>query len=463
MNSSVEKLEGNRVRITITHTPEEVTEAIAEAYARISRRLRLPGFRPGKAPRPIIDTHVGRESVLADALEELVERSYPRALDELGLRPMERPDTGALDQLAEGEAHTFTAEVDVRPDLTLSSIEGLVATVPPSKTTDAEIDAQIEYLRGQFATLEPVEDRGIVDGDFALISFVGTVDGVPADDLTVDKYLYEVGKGIMPPEFDAGLIGAKPGSKLNIVFDVPETAANTDYVGKPAAFEVEVDELKAKALATLDDAFAGNVGFETLAELREDIRTKLDENKATAHGRLMERGARDALAARLDGEVPTALIDSRAGSMTEEFFDSLQEQGMSIEDYTEAVGITQEQVFGDISRQAALRTADELALEALFKQASLEYTDDELNAEIAKLAAADKVSVESMRDRLIETGVMAFIRERLMHRHAVRWLMDHVEFAEEDPSAAKAEPAAKPKKKAAAKKPAKKPAEAKEE
>jgi trigger factor len=463
LKSTVERLEGNRVRMTVDHTADEVKDAIGDAYVRMARALKLPGFRPGKAPRPIIDTHVGREKVLAEALEELVERSYPKALDESMLRPIERPDTGALDGLVEGEGHSYTAEFDCRPDLTLSSIEGLVATVPPAKTSDAEIDAQIDYLRDRFATLEVVEDRGIADGDFALISFTGTVDGKPADDLTVDKYLYEVGKGIMPPEFDRALIGAKPDGKLHVEFPVPETAANTDYVGKPAAFDIEVHEIKAKALAEANDEFAGNVGgFETIAELREDIRTKLDENKATARVRLIERAARDALTARLEGDIPVQLIESRTGAMSEEFFDSMQEQGMNMQDYLEAVGLTEEQIHTDISREARLRVADELALEALFRQADLVFTDEELDAEIEKLAEGDKVPVAEMRERLVETGVMAYLREKLMQQHATRWLMDHVEIVEEVPGEdAGAEPADKPKKKAAAKKPSKKAADAK--
>jgi trigger factor len=464
LNSTVERLEGSRVRITIEHTADEVRDAIGESYNRISRRLRLPGFRPGKAPRPIIDTHVGRESVLAEALEDLVEHSYPRALDALDLRPMERPDTGDLDSLVEGEGHTFTAEVDVRPDLTLSSIEGLTATVPPSKTSDAEVDAQIDYLRDRFATLAPVEDRGVADGDFALLSFMGTVDGQPAEDLTVDKYLYEVGRGIMPHEFDEGLIGTPTGGTKHLEFDVPETAANTEYVGKPAAFDIEVFEIKAKALADADDEFAGNVGgFDTIAELRDDIRTKLDENKATAHDRLVERGAREALAQRLEGEVPDALVTSRAASMTDEFFESLQEQGMSMDDYLEATGLTQAEVQKDISREAALRVRDELALEALFRQAGLALDDGEVEREVEKYAAGEKVPVERMRERLLEAGVLALIRERLMQRHATRWLTEHVEIVEEAPASEPAAAEARPKKKASAKKSSKKDGSAKED
>lgn len=452
MNSSIETLEGNKVRITVTHSADEVRTYIAEAYTQVARQLKLPGFRPGKAPRPIIDAQVGRDHVLGEALETLVERSYPRALDELRVRPLERPDTGTLDGLAEGEDYTYTAEVEIRPELALSSIDGIVAVVPPAKTTDEEIEAQIDYLRDRFATLAPVEDRGIADGDFALLSFTGTVDGEAAEDLSVDKYLYEIGRGIMPPEFDEGLIGAKAGALVHVEFAVPDTAANPDYVGKKAAFDVEVHEIKAKQLAVADDEFATNVGgFDTVEELRTDIRTKLDENKATAQPRLIERAAVQALAERLQGDVPAKLIEDRTGSMTEEFFDSLRDQGMSVDDYTAATGLNPEDLYTDISREAAARVRDELALEALYRQAGLSYTDEELQREIEKLAAADKVPVAAMHQRLIDTGVIAYFRERLMQRHAVRWLMDHAEVVEEAADGAAAKP-----KKAAAKKSAKK-------
>lgn len=455
MNTTVEKLEGNRVRVTVSHTAAEVDEAISGAYARVARRIKLPGFRPGKAPRPLIDGRVGRESVLADALEELVESSYPRALDELLIRPMSAPDTGDLDLVEEGKEYTYTAEVEVRPEFTLSSIDDLKTEIPPANSTDAEIDAQIDYLRDRFATLEVVEDRGVADGDFALLSFTGTVDGVAAEDLTVDKYLYEMGRGIMPPAFDAGVVGAKPGAKVHVEFPVPETAANTDYVGKPAAFDIEVHEVKAKVLPPLDDELASVIaGFDTMTELRDDIRARLDENKAAARTRLIERGARAALSERLEGEVPGELVASRTDAMTEEFFDSLRDQGMSMEDYLAATELTVEQIQSDIAGEAALRVRDELALEALFRQAGLEFTEEELDHEIEHLATSDKVPVAAMRERLIHSGVMGLLRERLMHRHATRYLMERVEVVEAAPAGETSEKP-KPKKKTTAKKPSK--------
>jgi trigger factor len=465
LNSSVEKLEGNRVRITVSHTADEVRDAVSDSYARIARKLKLPGFRPGKAPRPIIDTHVGRDSVLAEALEELVERSYPQALDELDLRPIERPDTGELDGLVDGEGHVYTAEVEVRPVLTLSSIDDLKVSVPPTATSDEEIEAQIDQLRDRFATLEVVEERGVQLGDFALLSFAGEVDGKTAEDLSVDKYLYEFGRGIMPEGFDEGLLGAEPGEKRTIEITVPENAANPDYAGKQGVFVVEVGEIKSKALPAVDDDFASGVGFETASELRDDMRRRIESNKAAGRVRAIESAARELVADRLVGEIPQALIDSRKESMYDEFVESIGKQGYSVADYVEATGLSEQELDFDMLNEATSRLREEFALEALFRAAGLEFAEGELDSEIEAIAAEEKTSAADMRTRLVESGVMPLIREQLMRRHAMRYLSDKVEVTEAEPedviaklAAAEAERLAgeKPKKKAAAKKPAKK-------
>jgi len=452
LKTSVEKLQGIRVKLTVTMSPEEVDGAIAAAYSKIAAKVRIPGFRPGKAPRPIIDTHVGREAVLAEALEDMVEDAYPRALDAERLRPISRPDVGTLDGLEAGTEYTFSAEVDLRPELTLSSVKDLSVTVPPSKATDREIDAQLDYLRDRFATLEPVEDRGLVSGDFALLSFTGTVDGEAYEGNSVDKYLYETGSGQMPAEFDAAMVGAKPGDKVRAEFPIPDTSENPDFVGKTAAFDIEVHEIKAKALPAVDDEFAGNVGgFDTAQELKDDIRAKLDENKQAGHVRLLEREARVKLAERLDGEVPQAMIDSRTDNLAHDFFEQLQEQGYDIEQYLASTGITGDQLRADIAREAEARVRDELALEALAREVGLEVTPEEITAEITLIAAAQETDAGKLLEQLKANGALPMVEEGLLHRKAVRWLMDNVEVVEVEPGS---ETAAKPAKKGAARKPA---------
>jgi trigger factor len=461
LKTSVEKLQGIRVKLTIELSAEEVDAAITDAYAQAASSVRVPGFRSGKAPRPVIDTYVGREAVLAQALEEVVESKYPLALDAERLRPIERPDVGTLDALTEGTAYVFAAEMDVRPELTLSSIEDLSVTVPSAAATDREVEAQIDHLRDRFATLEPVEDRGVTAADFALISFTGTVDGEGYEGNVVDRFLYEMGVGQMPPEFDGAMLGAKPGATVRAEFPVPDTSSNPEFVGRVATFDITVHEINAKRLPEADDELAGNVGgFDTIADLRADIRAKLDENKKVAHMKTVEREARSALIERLQGEVPKAMIDGRTDDLAHEFFDTLKERVYSFEDYMTATGMDAEQMRGDLAQEAEMRVRDDLALEALARAVGIEIADDEVESEVARLAEAQKTSAAKLRERLVASGALALVREDLTQRKAMRWLMENVEVVDGDPEAAEA-PAKSAKAGKAAKAPATKTAKPK--
>jgi trigger factor len=287
----------------------DVDAAIERAYKDVAKNVKIPGFRPGKAPRGIIDTHVGREAVLGEAQELVLDESYPKAVEAEGLKVIARPEVDELEELLEGAEYTYNITVEVKPELTISSHEGISVTVPPAESSDEEVDAQIEHTRERFASLEPVEGRGVGDNDFVLISFTGTVNGEEYEGNVVEKYLYEMGKGLMPTDFDRGLMGLETGGETRIEFEVPDTSSNEEYVGKNAEFEVTVHEIKEKVLPELDDEFAANVGgFDTFEELRADVKTKLDEAKATGRARMLERAVRTALAERLEGDVPAAMI-----------------------------------------------------------------------------------------------------------------------------------------------------------
>lgn len=444
MNTSVEKLEGTNVRVTVTVDAADVDRAVVESYATAAQKLRIPGFRPGRAPRPVIDTHVGRDYVLNEALEKLVSDTYPLAMDELDLRAIERPDFGELDNLVEGEGYSWSAEVATKPQLEISSSDNLAVTVEPAKATDAEIDAQVDYLRDRFATLEPVVDRGMAADDFALISFVGTVDGESYEGNIVDKYLYELGKGQMPPEFDAALLGHSAGDQVKVEFTVPDTGAS-EFVGKSAGFDVTIHEIKSKSLPEVDDEFASNVGgFETAEELKTDIRTRLDENKAVGHSRMIEREARGVLAERLVGEIPDAMIDSRKESLTEDFFNSLKERGIGMAEYIEATGVALEQIQEDIGREARLQVREEFALEGLARSLGMDITEDDITEELGRNLDEGETP-EQLREQLRRNGALPLLREQIARRKALRWLMDNVKVNEQDPAEPLAE--AKPKKK----------------
>lgn len=432
MDTKFERLEGNLVKLTVTVPAADVDAAIDEAYKDLSGKLRIPGFRKGKIPRPVIDTHVGRDAVLAEAQEAVVDGSYARAVAIEGLRPIENPDMGELDALVAGEAFTFIAEIAVRPELTLTSLDNLVVAAGPAGVGDADIDAQIEASRERFATLE-VAERGVEQGDFVLISFVGTVEGEGYEGNTVDKYLYETGRGLMPIEFDVALLGATAGDDVSTEFEIPDTSSNEDFVGKQARFEITVHEVKGKMLPPLDDEFAASVGgFDTLEELRADIRQKMESSRALARTQRIEITASQLLASRLEGDVPESMVQSRTSSMIRDFLENLDERKLPIQEYMAATGTTIDQIQADIAEQAALRVREELALEAAFRMQGLEVTEADVESALQEIAGEDG-DVEKIRTDLEASDATPILVESIVHRKSMDWLLGAIEVTEDEP------------------------------
>ncbi|MDP2401608.1 MAG: trigger factor [Actinomycetota bacterium] len=438
MKTTVERLDAHTVRLNVTVPASDVDAAIDAAYKRIAGKVKIAGFRAGKAPRPVIDTQIGREAVIADAQDELLGTAYGQALDAERLRPIAQPDVDDFDLMEAGKEFSFTAQVEVRPELTISSADGLSIEVPPSVTADAEIDAQIEHTRERFASVEPVEDRGIEADDFVLISFVGTVDGEEYEGNVVDRYLYEMNRGLMPPEFDAGLLGLKAEDTTTVAFEIPDTSSNKEFVGKTASFDVTVHEVKAKVLPEIDDEFASNVGgYETVAEMRDSLRETMDKAKQVGHKRAVERAAREALAERLEGDVPETMIVNTQGQMMRDFINGLESRGASFPEYLQATGVTMDKIEADVAEQARKVVAEELALEALFRHQGWEVTEVDLDEAIAEMAGESDKSAEELRASWEESGVIAVLAEQIMHRRAVEWLMDpaNVTVTEVEPEA----------------------------
>jgi trigger factor len=303
--------------------------------------------------------------------------------------------------------------------MTLTSLDDLIVAAGPEGVTDADIDAQIEASRERFATLE-VAERGVEQGDFALISFVGTVDGEGYEGNTVDKYLYETGRGLMPDEFDAVLVGAVAGTDVIAEFEIPDTSSNEEYVGKQARFEITVHEVKGKVLPPLDDEFAASVGgFDTLEELKTDIRQKMEGSRALARTQRIEIMARQLLASRIEGDVPESMVQSRTSSMIRDFLENLEERKLSIQDYLDATGVTVDRIQSDIAEQAALRVREELALEAAFRALGMEVTDEDFEKALGEIAG-EGGDVEKVRSDLAASGATPILTESIVHQKAAR-------------------------------------------
>ncbi len=434
LKTSVERLEGIAVRLTVTVPSTEVDAAIARAYKAIAAKVRVPGFRPGKAPHAVLDSMMGRESILAEATEDVVNTTYPKALDIEELRPIESPELDELDTVEPGVEYTYSAQIDVRPELTLSSIADLSVTLPEREATDFDVEEQIDMMRERFASVELVEGRGAQADDYVLLSFSGLVDGEPYEGNQVDKYLYEMSRGLMPQEFDEGIVGMKAGDETTVEFLIPETSSNAEFAGKTATFSVTVHEVKAKVLPAVDEEFATNVGgFESVEELQADIRNRIGVQKGIAYGRLKENRVRAAVAERLEGDVPEAIVVGRQAAMVRDFMNMLENQEMMIDRYLAQVGMDMDTFEADMARQATQSVKEDLALEALFRALELEITDEDIDTELAEVGQATDASPEDTRARWEEMGLMAVLREQIMHRKAVFWLLDNVEVVDEAP------------------------------
>ena len=444
MKTSVEHVDPTKVKLTVVVPAEDVDHHIDAAYTRMTKKVKIPGFRAGKAPKAMVDTHVGREAVLADAQDEILSTSYGEALDAESLRPIEQPEVSDLELIVPGEEWEYTAEVQIRPEYALTSIDDLTVELPPGKATEEQIDERIDEYRERFAELEPIKGRGVTDSDFVLLSFGGEIDGEEYEGNKVDKYLYEMGQGLMNEAFEEAMIGLEPGSTTHAEFVIPESSTNPDFVGKTATFDIEIHEIQGRKLPEVNDEFATNVGgFESVDELREKIREELDAKADFARKQAREDGARRALAARLEGEIPEPMINNTQNAMYRDFTAGLEARETNLTEYMQQMDLDLGDIETELRDRATKSVEDELALEALARQLKFEVEEDDIQEALEEMAGTDPegVKVDELRQRWEEAGVMSVIHEQILQKKAVAWLMeeDHVDYVEMDPNAAAAD------------------------
>jgi trigger factor len=442
--SSVERSDDRKAKVTVVVEAKKVDDAIAKEFKSLAKQIRIPGFRPGKAPRSVIEGQVGREYVLAQALEALVNESYPLAVDKEELRTAGKVDFNDPVELVEGEDYSYTVEVNLRPELTLSSTDVSISMIP-KEATEAEIDAQIEGTLERFATYPAVEDKDATIGEDSFITFTfeSTIEGEEYEGSTVNHHLYQLGQGMMPEDFDKGLLGAKADEQLKIEFVVEDTGQNAEFAGKTMNFDLHVDEINEKLLPEVNDDFAKQTGFDTVEDMRDEIKSYIESQKGQNWDRAQDDKLLEALAKKLVGEPTQELIDSRADSMVEEFSRMLEQNKMTLDAYLEQANIDPEQYQSDMEEQASISVANDLALEALARDKGLVPDDEALEEEFEQAATADKeskMSAKSLREHWVKRGMLTTLRDDLARRNAMKWLRDNAAITiEEEVSEEKAE------------------------
>lgn len=426
MKATVEALEGNKVKLSVSVEAEEFERDIDAAFRKIAQEVNIPGFRRGKAPRRVLEARIGSEYARSTALHDALPRYYADAVREHDVDVIAPPELEITGGEEEGPV-SFEAVVEVRPVILVPGYGGLRVTIDSPEASDDDIDAQLERMRNQFAELETVS-RPAADGDYVTIDVQGSQGGEPLDGLTAEDYLYEVGSGAIVPELDEALRGASAGDELEFSAEHPGEDG-----GEPLEFEVTVKEVKARVLPDLDDEWANEASeFETLAELRESLRTRLSAvKKAQAQMSLREKVGQ-ALAELVEDEIPEAMVNTEMQQRLNDLAMRLEAQGLTLEQWVAMSGKSADEVVEDLRDAARTAVKVDLALRAVAVAEGIECDDDDLDAEIEALAERVGMKPAKVRQQLERADQIAAIRSDIKNRKAFDWLLERVEIVDED-------------------------------
>ena len=398
MSLQVENMEKNMAKLTIEVSAEELEKAIQGAYLKQRNKISVPGFRKGKVPRQMIEKMYGVGIFYEDAANALIPTAYGKAYDECELDIVSQPKVEVV-QLEKGKPFIFTAEVAVKPEVTLGEYKGLSVDKVSNRVTAKEIDAKLEEEQKKNARTVVVEDRAVQDGDEVVLDFEGFVDGVAFEGGKGENYPLTIGSGSFIPGFEEQLIGAEAEKEVEVNVTFPEEYHSEDLAGKAAVFKCTVHEIKAKKLPELDDEFAAEVSeFDTLDAYKADIKAKIKEQKIADGNRKKEDQAVEKAVANATMEIPEAMIDTQVNQMAQDFAQRIQQQGLSMEQYFQFTGMTAESMMEELRPQAVKRIETRLVLEAIAKAENIEITDERIDEELAKMAEAYKMEVEKLKE-----------------------------------------------------------------
>ncbi len=424
MSLQVEKLEGNMARLTIEASAEDFEQAIEKAYQKSKNKLSIPGFRKGKVPRKMIEQMYGKEIFYEDAANMVIPPTYVKAVDECTEAIVSRPTIDVV-QAEAGKPFIFTAEVALKPDVTLGKYKGIEVEKADISVTDEEIDEAIEKERENNARTISVTDRAVRDGDMTVLDFEGFVDGEAFEGGKSENYPLTIGSDTFIPGFEEQLIGAEIDKEVEINVTFPEDYQESTLAGKPAVFKCTIREIKQKELPELDDEFASEVSeFDTLAEYREDVKATLtkekeDEARAVKEEKLIEQIVEDA-----QMDIPEAMLETQQNSMAEDFAQRIQMQGISIEQYYQFTGLTKAALLEQLKPQAEQKIKSRLVLEAVAKAEGIETSDEEYNEEIKKMAEAYQMTEEKLTG-IINEYERRSIREDISIRKALDFVVEN--------------------------------------
>ena len=398
MSVKVENLEHNMAKLTIEVSAEELEKALNKAYNKQKNQISVPGFRKGKVPRAMVEKMYGAEIFYEDAANELMQQTYPSAIDESGIDIVSRPTVDVV-QIEKGKPFIYTAEVATRPEVTLGKYMGVTVTKIDTTVTDEEVEAELENQRNTNARTVTVTDRPVKEGDTAVIDFEGFVDGVAFAGGKGENHPLEIGSHTFIDTFEDQLVGKNVGDELDVNVTFPEQYQAAELAGKPAVFKVKINEIKAKELPELDDEFAQDVaGVDTLAEYKEEVKKNLTEKKEAEARKTKEDEAIQKIIDKSKMDIPEAMIQTQCETMVNEFAQRIAQSGLSMDQYLQFSGMTVDQLMEQVRPDAESRIKSSLVLEQIAKDENIEVTDADIDAEIEKMAAAYGMEADKLKE-----------------------------------------------------------------
>ncbi|MDY5884073.1 MAG: trigger factor [Roseburia sp.] len=425
MSVQVENLEKNMAKLTIEVPAEEVEKALQEAYNKEKNKISLPGFRKGKVPRNMIEKMYGPAVFYEEAANILIQANYAAAVEESGADVVSRP-TIDVTQIEAGKPFIFTAEVAVRPEVELGKYLGVQVTKIDTSVSDAEVEEALEKERNNNSRTVAVTDRPVAVGDTAIIDFEGFIDGVAFEGGKGENHPLEIGSHSFIDTFEDQLVGKNAGDEVEVNVTVPEEYQAKDLAGKPAVFKVKIHEVKAKELPELNDEFAQDVSeFDTLEEYKADLRKNLEVQKENEAKRTKEDEAIKKIIDKSKMEIPEAMIKTQCESMVNEFAQRIAQSGLSMEQYMQFSGLTMEKLEEQVRPEAETRIKSSLVLEQIAKDENIEVSDDEVKAEVEKMAKAYGMEADKLMEYLGDAE-KASIKRDLSVTKAVDLIMENV-------------------------------------
>jgi trigger factor len=423
LKTSVTELPESRVRVDAEVPAEEVERKLQQAARKLGGQLRIPGFRKGKVPPPVVIGRLGREAVFDEALRSSLSEWYIDAIDTAGIAPIGEPDINFSEDVpGQGEPLAFTIEIGVRPTAKLGEYKGLEVGRREPTVADADVDAELDRLRDRVATLDTVE-RPAQQGDFVVLDYLGKVDGEPFPGGEGRDQLIELGSGRLIEGFEEQLAGASAGDEVTVNVTFPQ-----DYVpelsGKDATFDVTVSEVKSKRLPELDDDFAAEASeFDTVGELREDIASRLRDQDEHAVEREFEQAVLEAAANEAVVDLPDKLVHARAHEMLEQTFSALGRQGIGKDTYLKIAGKDEEELAHEAEPDAAAALRREAVLAAVVEAEDIEPSDEELLEALTPSAERDGADPAELMERLRKAGRLEELRQDVATTQAAELLV----------------------------------------